>query len=631
MALSITNRGTGTHNTSATSFTLSPGSNFAAGATAVLCVAADNSASGGSSNNFTTVTDSLGNTWTKQQSPVFDNGAANAGVQGAIYTTQQDGGTLQTSTTITVNFGASTVAKTWTLTEVVAASGKRADFVAGGNKAAGATATAATSDASGTINIGQASVFAIFIEAGTTQTCTGDSDTTNGSWSTLQYAEIGSTTSGSCIASQGKVQTTANSTQTYNVTLGISSDYHASWVVLQENTYATPTEAVSPAVAIAPTITLGALSVTPTEAISAAVAVDPTITLGTLNVTPTQAVSTAVAIDPTVDNQASGQNVTPIQAVSASAAIDPTITLGTLDVTPIVAISASTGIAPTITLGGITVTPTQAVSSAIATDPTITLGTLNVTPTVAVSATVAITPTLTFGGITVTPVTAITSAVAVAPTTTFGAISVTPGTAVSTDTAANPTVTLGTLNVTPTVAIAAATAADPSAFIGYFVTPPAAISTAVATNPTITLGEITATLGTAISTATAIPLNTTLGTLNITPPAAIASAIAIGLVVDNGLTVVPTPGIATAIAFDPLISQVVWAVPAPAISQARAMALSIVGEVITQTDLGVTLGNYHSGVYSGDIGGYTSPSDNTPSHGAILGGASNGITIRGGS
>src|SRR5678815_994066 len=112
----------------------SPASNFAAGATAVLCVAADNSSSGGATNDFTTVTDTLGNTWTKQQAPVFDNGAASAGVQGAIYTTQQNGGTLTTSTTITVSFGSSPVAKTWTLTEVTPAGGKSADIRTSGSK-----------------------------------------------------------------------------------------------------------------------------------------------------------------------------------------------------------------------------------------------------------------------------------------------------------------------------------------------------------------------------------------------------------------------------------------------------------------------------------------------------------------
>src|SRR5678815_4287290 len=148
MALTITARGTGTHNTSASSFTLSPGSNCTAGAKVVLCVAADNSSSGGSTNDFTTVTDGLGNTWVKRQSPVFDNGAASAGVQGAIYDTDQSVGTLQTSTVITVNFGSSPTAKTWTLTEVNHGAGATTEFRTGGDKSAGATGTALTTGAS---------------------------------------------------------------------------------------------------------------------------------------------------------------------------------------------------------------------------------------------------------------------------------------------------------------------------------------------------------------------------------------------------------------------------------------------------------------------------------------------------
>ena len=47
MALTRTARGTGTHNSAATSFTGSPGSNCTARALLVLCVAADNAAGSG--------------------------------------------------------------------------------------------------------------------------------------------------------------------------------------------------------------------------------------------------------------------------------------------------------------------------------------------------------------------------------------------------------------------------------------------------------------------------------------------------------------------------------------------------------------------------------------------------------
>jgi len=236
MALTITNRGVATNNAANTSFVVNTTSNCTAGATILICIAADNSSSGGSTNDITNVTDALGNQWQVVPSTavVFDNGAASAGVQGSIWFTHQNAGAIQTTTNVTVSTGSTCTAKTVTFTEVTAATGFQARIKAGGAKAAGATATAATSGATGTIVVGQALVVGIYIEAGTTQTCTGDSDTTNGSWSTLQYTEIGTTTSGSCIASQGKVQTTADSTQSYDVTLGISSDYHSSWAVLVE-------------------------------------------------------------------------------------------------------------------------------------------------------------------------------------------------------------------------------------------------------------------------------------------------------------------------------------------------------------------------------------------------------------
>lgn len=234
MAITVTNRGTFTHNTSATSFTCSPASNCTAGRIAI-CISADNNSSGGATNNITNVTDSLGNTWTVAPSTavVFDNGAAAAGVQGSIWTTAQNAGLLQTSTTITVTLGTATTAKSGTLTQISSSLGT-VSVRTSGAKSAGATGTAATLGASASVNVGEAILAAFFIEAGTTQTCTGDGDTTNGSWTALQYAEIGSTTSGNCCASQAKIQTTAASTQTYDVTLGISSDYRGAWVIFKE-------------------------------------------------------------------------------------------------------------------------------------------------------------------------------------------------------------------------------------------------------------------------------------------------------------------------------------------------------------------------------------------------------------
>lgn len=233
MALTGTDRGTGKHQTSASSFTLNPGSNFTAGALAVLCIAADNSSTGGSTNNISSVTDSLGNLWRARQLPIFDNGSASAGVQGGIFTTDQSAGTLQTGTTVTVSFGAATVAKTWTLMEVTAAAGSQALVLTGAN-ATGQAGVSAPTVTTGTIEVGDMVIAMVAMEAGTTQTLTSDADTTNGTWSAAQYNEIGSSSSGSAIGSQRKVQTTTASTQTFNPTLGLPCDLICSWISVRE-------------------------------------------------------------------------------------------------------------------------------------------------------------------------------------------------------------------------------------------------------------------------------------------------------------------------------------------------------------------------------------------------------------
>jgi len=73
----------------------------------------------------------------------------------------------------------------------------------------------------------------LFNEYGTAQTVTQDGDTTNGNWSAQQTNEVGSTTSGQTVASQRKV-VNADGDQTYNPTLGTSSDVILGWIQLRE-------------------------------------------------------------------------------------------------------------------------------------------------------------------------------------------------------------------------------------------------------------------------------------------------------------------------------------------------------------------------------------------------------------
>lgn len=235
MALSSTARGTGSHNTSALTFTLSPGSNFSggAGAMAVLLISADNSDSSGAAHSTFTVTDTLGNTWTRRASPLYDPGTASSGVEGAIFTSPMGGGALTTGTTITVTFDANATAKAWALWEVNCASGFTVTYDGTGNGTGSATNAPTVNVTTPLLASGDIIVAGLFNEYGTEQVVTADSDTTNGSWSSAQTVSVGSTATGQTISSQTKV-VNATGTQTYNPTLGTSSDVILSWIILSE-------------------------------------------------------------------------------------------------------------------------------------------------------------------------------------------------------------------------------------------------------------------------------------------------------------------------------------------------------------------------------------------------------------
>ena len=233
MAIVRTARGTGTHNSAATTFTATPGSNLAAGAMAVLSMATDNAHSSGSAMTIT-VTDSKGNTWTVRQHPLVDPGAASAGSEGIIATTPQDGGALTTGDTITIHFGSDTpTAKAWTLDEVKSDQAGGVISYVTGNVGTSGTGTTSPTITTGSITKNNIVIGCVCIEAGTTETFTDDTDTSNGSWSASQSAKIGSTTSGQAVISQTKI-VTATATQIYNPTLGILGDLCLAWVQLKE-------------------------------------------------------------------------------------------------------------------------------------------------------------------------------------------------------------------------------------------------------------------------------------------------------------------------------------------------------------------------------------------------------------
>src|ERR1051325_8527276 len=117
MALTVTDRGTGSSSTAATSMTFAPSSNMTAGALGLLSTALDTAgASGPPPAAPASFTDAKGNTWTRRQNPIFDPGAASAGVELAIYTATLTAALLTTDTS-TINWASavSVASKAWTL------------------------------------------------------------------------------------------------------------------------------------------------------------------------------------------------------------------------------------------------------------------------------------------------------------------------------------------------------------------------------------------------------------------------------------------------------------------------------------------------------------------------------------
>lgn len=231
MAITGTDRGTGNDAVAGTSFALSPGGNFASGSWAVLCVAADNAGSNGSAFPAFSVADSLGNTWTRRASPLSDPGGALAGVEGAIFTTSMDGGTLTTGTVVTVSFGATSVpTKAWALMEVVPSGGATLSFVtaASGAPTTNSTPTVTTS----AITSGNMLVAGVFTEADGAPVVQ-DGDSSSGAWSAQQTASSGAGTSNVAVASQRKV-VTSTAAQTYNPTLDSSADAVCAWIEITE-------------------------------------------------------------------------------------------------------------------------------------------------------------------------------------------------------------------------------------------------------------------------------------------------------------------------------------------------------------------------------------------------------------
>lgn len=367
MAITGTDRGTAYISTNATTGTFSPASNFAAGSWAVCCIALNNSQSGGGAYSTLTLTDSLGNTWTRRISPLYNAGpGTNTGVEGAIFTTPMDGGTLTTGTVLTITTSTATARRAVTLMEIVPTSGSNLAYVDGGVSTGSNTAGPTVTTSS--ITSGNMVIAACFNEWEAAPT-SHDGDTTNGSWSTAQSDGGGTTAAGMWVSSQRKV-VTATGTQTYNLTLDSTSDVILGWIQITETgagTTVTPSPVTLTLTTFAPSVVVDTI-VTPSPASLTLTPFAPNVVVDTI-LTPSQTslVLTSFAPDVVVDTI-----LTPATCQLVLTAFAPTV-VSSVTVTPDPATLVLTTLSPSVVVNQIvSPAPANLVLSSFA--PTVAFG-----------------------------------------------------------------------------------------------------------------------------------------------------------------------------------------------------------------------------------------------------------------
>lgn len=234
-ATTLVARGTGNDATSGTTISVAPSGTLAVGSMGVMVLATNNAGSAGSTPICpASWTDAKGNIWTRGINPIYDPGAANAGVETAYYTASISVAWLSSdASTITFAGGESSASSAWAFWEVIPSVGLVMSYVTGaaGTGGASGTPTVTTSSiTSGDVVIGGGG-------AESANTWNDDADSTNGTWSAGQEDAAGTGATGMSVTTQYKV-VTGTATQTYNPTL-TSVDQILGWIQLREVTPAT--------------------------------------------------------------------------------------------------------------------------------------------------------------------------------------------------------------------------------------------------------------------------------------------------------------------------------------------------------------------------------------------------------
>jgi len=225
-------RGEVSNVTPATTWAITAPQSFAANELAVLTVAYDNGGAAGV-DPFVSITDALGNTWTSVVSAI-NNAGVNLGTVNRIFTCAQNVANIVASTIITISFGAISVTSKAAELTGLSSSFAGTSVIAFGGTATNTGNSNAASVVSASLIVGQCLVGSIASEQ--LAVLTGDSDTTNGTWTAIQQisANTGSASTSQVVGTQAKV-ITGTGTQTYNNTCSGTPRWASCLAYFQEN------------------------------------------------------------------------------------------------------------------------------------------------------------------------------------------------------------------------------------------------------------------------------------------------------------------------------------------------------------------------------------------------------------
>lgn len=227
----ITQIASQTSNTSEASWQIT-GLTASVGDWLVVAVAADNAGTNGAASLSTTLTDSASNTYDHRELLNRDPGAANAGVTASLWTAAIT--SALSSGSITVSFSPNTTAKAAIVYRIQPDANKQIAHVSDNNSGSGSSSTQPSVTANVNVTSGDTLFKCVGYETGTGNMITGDSDTTNGSWSTIYTAQVGTGDTGMSVSGQYKT-VTATGNQDHKTTTSIACDYATVYVILRES------------------------------------------------------------------------------------------------------------------------------------------------------------------------------------------------------------------------------------------------------------------------------------------------------------------------------------------------------------------------------------------------------------